>query len=100
MNLNVIIIDTDNDWFFDDLPYYGYWNKQDYINIWVFPFQPNIILGQASPPQADLPGLTDVSTSITSGIMITTPHFGTTTQTGDANLGRSLTHEMGHFLRD
>jgi hypothetical protein len=85
-------------WFFDNLPYYAYWDKQDYINIWVFPFEPNIILGQSSVPQADLPGLENASTTGTTGIMITTPHFGTSDLEGGSNLGRSLTHEMGHFL--
>jgi hypothetical protein len=82
----------------DYLPYYGNWNTQDYINIWVFPFEPNIILGQSSIPQVDLPGLENASTTGTTGIMITTPHFGTSELVGGANLGRSLTHEMGHFL--
>ncbi len=98
VNLNDIVIDTGNDWFFDDLPYYGYWNKQDYINVWVFPFEPNIVLGQSSVPLADLPGLEDANPNATTGIMISTPHFGTSDLVGGSNLGRSLTHEMGHFL--
>ena len=98
VNLNDIVIDIENDWFFDNLPYYGYWDKQDYINVWVFPFEPNIVLGQSSVPQADLPGLKDANPNGTTGIMITTPHFGTSNLEGGSNLGRSLTHEMGHFL--
>ena len=98
VNFNDIVIDEDNDWFFDDLPHYGYWNKQDYINIWVFPFNPNIVLGQSSVPFVDLPGLRDANPDGTTGVMITTPHFGTTDLEGGANLGRSLTHEIGHFL--
>ena len=98
VNLNDIVIDTENDWFFDNLPYYGYWNKQEYINIWVFPFEPNIVLGQSSVPQADLPGLEDANPNGTTGVMISTPHFGTSNLVGGSNLGRSLTHEMGHFL--
>ena len=98
VNIHDIVIDTDNDWFFDGLPNYGYWNKQDYINIWVFPFEPNRILGQSSVPLVDLPGLNDANPNGTTGILITTPHFGTSDVVGGANLGRSLTHEMGHFL--
>ncbi|MDO5980272.1 M43 family zinc metalloprotease [Flavivirga spongiicola] len=98
VNLNDIFIDTENDWFFDDLPYYGYWNKQDYINVWVFPFEPNTALGQSSVPKANLPGLIDANPDGTTGIMIATPHFGTSDLVGGSNLGRTFTHEMGHFL--
>lgn len=99
VNINDLEYETDNEsWLFDNLPYYGYWNVQDYINIWVLPFEPNIILGQSSVPQADLPGLENVNTTGTTGIVITTPHFGTSDLAGGSNLGRSLTHEMGHFL--
>lgn len=98
VNINDIVIDTTNDWFFDTLPYYGYWNKQNYINIWVYPFEPNIILGQSSVPFTDLPGLNDANPNGTTGILITTPHFGTSDVVGGSNLGRTLTHEMGHFL--
>ena len=98
VNLNNIVIDTQNDWFFDNLPYYGYWDKLKYINIWVFPFEPNIVLGQSSVPYAELPGLEDANLNGTTGVLITTPHFGTSAIEGGANLGRSLTHEMGHFL--
>lgn len=91
--------ETDNEnWFFDYLPYYGYWNTKDYLNIWVIPFEPNFILGQSSVPRVDLQGLENSDTTGTSGIMITTPHFGKSELEGGANLGRSLTHEIGHFL--
>jgi len=98
VDLNDVIIDTNSDWFFDNLPYYGYWNKQNYINIWVYPFKPNIILGQSSVPFVDLPGLNDADPDGTTGILITTPHFGASDIVGGSNLGRTLTHEMGHFL--
>jgi len=98
VNLKDVIIDTDNDWFFENLPYYGYWDKQNYINIWVFPFKPNLVLGQSSVPQVDLPGLRDANPNGTTGVLITTPHFGTSNIAGGSNLGRTLTHEMGHFL--
>ncbi len=99
VNANDVEYESDKDsWFFDNLPHYNYWNVKDYINIWVFPFKPNIILGQSSVPQVNLPGLEHASVEGASGIMITTPHFGKTDLEGGANLGRSLTHEMGHFL--
>jgi len=98
INLNDVTLDSENDWFFDNLPSYGYWDNQDYINIWVFPFEPNTILGQSSVPFTDLPGLSDANPCGTTGILISTPHFGESNVSGGANLGRSLTHEMGHFL--
>ncbi len=98
VDLNDVIITENSDWLFDNLPYYGYWNKQNYINIWVYPFDPNIILGQSSVPFIDLPGLNDADPNGTTGILITTPHFGTSDVEGGSNLGKTLTHEMGHFL--
>ena len=98
VNINDIVIDTTTDWFFDTLPNYGYWNKQNYINIWVYPFEPNIVLGQSSVPFTDLPGLNNANPDGTTGILIATPHFGTSDVVGGSNLGRTLTHEMGHFL--
>lgn len=98
VNLNDVIIDSEKDWFFDELPYYGYWNKLNYINVWVFPFDPNTTLGQSSVPKVDLPGLRDANADGTTGILISTPHFGTSNLSGGSNLGRTLTHEMGHFL--
>jgi len=99
VNIHDIETETDNDgWFFDILPNYSYWKKQEYINIWVYPFEPNILLGQSSIPQADISGLENANTDGTTGILITTPHFGSSNVIGGSNLGRTLTHEMGHFL--
>lgn len=95
---DVVYEPNSDDWLFDNLPYYGYWDIEQYINIWVFPFEPNFIIGQASLPKVNLPGLEDSDITSTSGIMITTPHFGASDIEGPANLGKSLTHEMGHFL--
>ncbi|MEP0212883.1 MAG: M43 family zinc metalloprotease [Cellulophaga sp.] len=90
--------ENEENWLFDYLPHYGYWNIQEYINIWVFPFEPNLLLGQSSVPKVDLPGLENSVITGTTGIMITTPHFGTSDLVGGSNLGKTLTHEMGHFL--
>lgn len=98
VDFNDVITDVDDDWLFDDLPYYGYWDKKNYINIWVYPFKPNVILGQSSVPFVELPGLNDADPDGTTGILITTPHFGASEIVGGSNLGRTLTHEMGHFL--
>jgi hypothetical protein len=98
VNYHDVNTDTTNDWVFDGLPDYGYWSKQNYINIWVFPFKPNIILGQSSVPYLDIPGLNSAKPDGTTGVMIVTPHFGASDIVGGSNLGRTLTHEMGHFL--
>ena len=96
VNFQDVTIDVENDWFFDDLPYYGYWNKQEYINIWVFPLDG--VLGQSSVPYINIPGLENANPNGTTGILITTAYFGTTNTINNLNLGRTLTHEMGHFL--
>jgi hypothetical protein len=98
VNYNNVATDSSGGWLFDNLPNYGYWNKLNYINIWVYPFEPNIVLGQSSVPFVDLPGLNDANPNGTTGILITTPHFGESDVIGGSNLGRTLTHEMGHFL--
>lgn len=92
VNFQDVTIDVQNSWFFDDLPYYGYWNKQEYINIWVMPL--NGALGQSSVPYVDIPGLDHANPDGTTGVFISTGHFGTNNE----SLGRTLTHEMGHFL--
>ncbi len=96
VNFNDITIDVENDWFFDDLPYYGYWNKQEYINIWVFPL--NNALGQSSVPYINIPGLDNANPDGSTGVLVSTNHFGGTDTINNLNRGRTLTHEMGHFL--
>ncbi len=89
----------ENDQLHDLLPQYGYWNPAKYINIWVYGgFLPNENLGQATLPFTSLPGL-DIELQFKGdGIMINTHHFGKSDIEGGDNLGRTLTHEMGHFL--
>lgn len=98
VNYNDIPADTTGGWFFDALPNYGYWNTSQYINIWVLPFPANTVLGQSSVPYVNIPGLDTANPDGTTGVLISTPHFGTSNTPGGANLGRSLTHELGHFL--
>lgn len=77
----------------------GYWNPEKYINIWVYGgFQPNINLGYATLPTANLPGITEKIQVESDGVMINTHHFGKSNVVTEAGLGRTLTHEMGHFL--
>ena len=83
---------------FDWLPQYGYWNPDNYINIWVLPSEPNLFLGSSTIPQTDLAGLDEELKTVGDGILINTIHFGYSNIDGGANLGRTLTHEVGHFL--
>lgn len=77
----------------------GYWDPEKYINVWVYGgFLPEENLGYATLPTTDLPGLERELQVKSDGIMINTHHFGKSTVETKAHLGRTLTHEMGHFL--
>lgn len=89
----------DDDHMHDWLPQLGYWDPEKYINIWVYGgFNPNENLGLATLPTTDLPGLEKELQVNGDGIMINAHHFGKSGATDDDNLGKTLTHEMGHFL--
>jgi hypothetical protein len=65
------------------------WNTKKYLNIWVCTLSDNL-LGYAQFPGG--PANTD-------GVVILTTAFGTSgSATAPFNLGRSATHEIGHFL--
>ncbi|MDN5204217.1 M43 family zinc metalloprotease [Fulvivirgaceae bacterium BMA10] len=83
---------------FDWLPDYGFWDPNKYVNIWVMP-QGKTFFGVANPPEGDLPGLDKMVIEVKTGdgILINSLYFGESDD--DPNvLGRTLTHEMGHFL--
>ena len=88
----------------DQMGFFSYWNSEDYINIWTAPYgedAANVILGSATGPDTDLPGDDAFAKPIPGGpegIVINWWHFGETDLEGDRNLGRTLTHEMGHYL--
>jgi hypothetical protein len=74
------------------------WNPEEYMNIWVVPLmQPYI--GYSSFPISDLPGL-DFSPSPASmdGVTIDYRFFGVGGSASSASLGRTATHEVGHFF--
>ncbi|MEN7548774.1 M43 family zinc metalloprotease [Rapidithrix thailandica] len=84
---------------FDKLPTIAYWNPEKYLNIWVYGgLPPNTLAGRASLPTTDLPGLEDELGTIGDAVMINVHHFGKSDVEGPLNLGKTLTHEMGHFL--
>jgi uncharacterized membrane protein len=78
----------------------SYWPSDKYMNIWVCNIT-NPILGFAQPPgAAGVPGLGSTDgTAATDGIVIDYKAFGTTgTLDLKFNLGRTLTHEVGHWF--
>ncbi len=83
---------------------FNYWNSESYINIWSAPYDRGIAnahLGSATGPDSDLPGddrFTKPLPGGAEGIVINRWHFGESTLEGGHNLGRTLTHEMGHYL--
>ncbi|HSF54682.1 MAG TPA: M43 family zinc metalloprotease [Algoriphagus sp.] len=74
------------------------WNPEEYMNIWVVPLvQPYI--GYASFPISDLPGLNFSPTpAIMDGVTIDYRYFGVGGSATTASLGRTATHEVGHFF--
>ncbi len=82
---------------------YNYWDSDRYINIWTVPL-PELascmVLGQSTGPDTDLPGIQHLSIprpDEPEGMLINWSHFGES----DLNCyqyGRTLTHEMGHYL--
>lgn len=83
---------------------YGYWDPAKYINIWTTPLPPEtecLVLGSATGPKTDLPGTERLSLpqdGDAEGILINWIHFGESDISCHARYGRTLTHEMGHYL--
>jgi hypothetical protein len=77
------------------------WPSNRYLNIWVTSLSNNF-LGYAQFPDAgSIPGLTDnEGAAETDGVVINHRNFGRvgTAASGVYNLGRSTTHEVGHWL--
>ena len=85
-----------------------YWNPEQYINIWVMPLG-NSLLGYAQFPDntANVGGLSPLGgPAATDGVVVLYTAFGSQIKnpTGTYgtnnpyNRGRTLTHELGHFL--
>jgi Pregnancy-associated plasma protein-A len=79
----------------------SYWDSEKYLNIWVTSLAEDY-LGFAEFPTADFNGLEiDEIPSNIDGIMIDHTVFGSrtgTATTGSYSYGRTLTHEIGHWL--
>ncbi|WP_165819394.1 M43 family zinc metalloprotease [Flagellimonas aquimarina] len=83
---------------------YDYWPPDQFINIWVTPLPESamcLALGEATGPDTDLPGsefLALPGPNDSEGILINWMHFGESDIDCHAKYGRTLTHEMGHYL--
>ncbi len=83
-----------------------FWDPNKYFNIWVLEFNSaDRLLGYAQfPSQSNLPGIPTNSPASTDGVVINYRSFGNAekgqfpTMQAPYNLGRTLTHEVGHWL--
>ncbi|GAB3960666.1 hypothetical protein GCM10028805_58320 [Spirosoma harenae] len=86
-----------------------YWNPDKYYNIWVVDLnEPSVsgqLLGYAQfPSQSNLPGIPTDSPASTDGVVVYYRAFGSSDKgsfpvlQSPYNLGRTLTHETGHWL--
>jgi hypothetical protein len=74
------------------------WPPEDYLNIWVVPLQAPY-LGYSSFPVSELPGLDfPLNTRETDGVTIDYKVFGKGGNALPTSLGRTTTHEIGHYL--
>ncbi len=89
---------------FEHFAHYSYWPPDQYVNVWTIPLPDaaqDIVLGFATGPQTDLPGaelLLDGEPVQPEGILVNAVHFGPGSIESPHNQGRTLTHEMGHYL--
>ena len=75
----------------------SYWPAEDYLNIWVA--QLDNLLGYAQFPVSGLEGLEIASENrLTDGVVIDTDFFGNNPNSSPESLGRTGTHEIGHYL--
>ncbi len=77
----------------------SYWPSADYLNIWVTNIGSNF-LGYAQFPVSNLPGLEGFQDGLapTDGVVIDYTVFGVGSEAPDFDLGRTATHEVGHFF--
>ncbi|WP_163381237.1 T9SS-dependent choice-of-anchor J family protein [Cyclobacterium sp. SYSU L10401] len=75
------------------------WPPEEYLNIWVLPLI-GLELGYGSFPISDeLEGLDNIPTSrMMDGVGVDTYNFGSIGNVDEGSLGRTATHELGHFL--
>ncbi|WP_207493925.1 M43 family zinc metalloprotease [Aridibaculum aurantiacum] len=82
------------------------WDPNRYINIWICPISGGILGYATFPTSSTLAGLSGGETATTAGVVITstsvgsvvTPSTETCSEANPYNLGRTMTHEIGHFF--
>ena len=75
----------------------SYWPAEDYLNIWVA--QLESLLGYAQFPVSTLGGLEIASENrLTDGVVIDTDFMGNNPNSNPESIGRTGTHEVGHYL--
>ncbi len=85
--------------FDEELNALSYWPSEDYLNIWVTNIGSNF-LGYAQFPVSNLPGLGGFPDGLatTDGVVIDYTVFGVGSSEPQYDLGRTTTHEVGHFF--
>lgn len=85
----------------EELSDLSYWDSERYLNIWVAPLS-SIYIGFGEFPTGDFDGLdTDEISKKNDGLIIDYQYFGRlvgAVNDPDYNLGRTTTHEVGHWL--
>jgi hypothetical protein len=77
----------------------SYWPSDQYLNIWVCNLANNVLGYSQFPAGSTLPGLGGDNGAATDGVVIDYQCFGTGGATKTPyNLGRTATHEIGHWL--
>jgi hypothetical protein len=79
----------------------SYWPAEDYMNVWVMDMgrAAPYFAGSAQFPVSPLPGLEQARDErLTDGVLVNYKFFGKGYETWDTSRGRTLTHEVGHFL--
>jgi hypothetical protein len=85
---------------FDELILESFWNPEEYVNIYVTELSGNSI-GWSSFPFSDLPGIEEITVNPQKDAVIIDHRFiGNNDNTGAnfESLGRTLTHELGHYF--
>ncbi|PBQ32447.1 hypothetical protein CNR22_11925 [Sphingobacteriaceae bacterium] len=79
------------------------WNTNQYLNVWVLPLGSGL-LGYATFPNPGTSGIAGLGNTFgsatTDGVVILNTSFGSigTAQSGSYNKGRTVTHEIGHWV--
>ena len=74
------------------------WPSDQYLNIYSAPLE-GTLLGYAQLPESDiLEGLDELAGEESDGVVITYDFFGKGGSAAEASLGRTLTHEVGHYF--